>query len=109
MCVITFNMLNDVMFAQVCATRHIRFVIMRRRVSHYTYTTTHLSLMSWIPGLEELGSGYDFLNGQYAQSESCTENFFDWSNIPTHEKKLNGQTYIIPNIVNVRIVKTINK
>ncbi|GET04031.1 hypothetical protein SPPG_00278 [Rhizophagus clarus] len=27
--------------------------------------------MSLLPGLEELGSGYDCLNGQYAQSESC--------------------------------------
>ncbi len=57
--------------------------------------------MAWIPGIEELGSGYDYLNGQYAQNESCTENLFDWSNIPTHERKHNGQTYIIPNIVNV--------
>ncbi|CAG8811127.1 12676_t:CDS:2, partial [Dentiscutata erythropus] len=56
--------------------------------------------MAWIPGLDELGSGYDYLNGQYAQSESCTENFFDWGNIPTYERILNGQTYIIPNIVN---------
>ncbi|RHZ44934.1 hypothetical protein Glove_707g34 [Diversispora epigaea] len=55
--------------------------------------------MSWISGLEELGSGYDCLNGQYAQSESCTENLFDWNNIPTYERKLNGQTYIIPSIV----------
>ncbi|CAG8836197.1 14333_t:CDS:1, partial [Racocetra persica] len=52
--------------------------------------------MAWIPGIDELGSGYDYLNGQYAQSESCTENLFDWSNIPTHERKYNGQTYIIP-------------
>ncbi|KAF0427646.1 MAC/Perforin domain protein [Gigaspora margarita] len=56
--------------------------------------------MAWIPGLDELGSGYDYLNGQYAQSESCTENFFDWSDIPTYERKLNGQSYFIPNIVN---------
>ncbi|CAG8532063.1 10757_t:CDS:2, partial [Dentiscutata heterogama] len=55
--------------------------------------------MAWIPGLDELGSGYDYLNGQYAQSESCTENFFDWGNIPTYERNLNGQTYIIPNII----------
>ena len=65
--------------------------------------------MSWIPGLEELGSGYDCVNGQYAQSESCTENLFDWSNIPTREKKLNKKTYIIPNVVNVGMLKTNNK
>ncbi|CAG8449325.1 2804_t:CDS:2 [Acaulospora morrowiae] len=56
--------------------------------------------MSLLPGLEELGSGYDCLNGYYAQSESCTENLFDWSNIPTREVKFNGQTYIIPRVVN---------
>ncbi|KAF0512697.1 MAC/Perforin domain protein [Gigaspora margarita] len=55
--------------------------------------------MVWIPGIDEIGSGYDYLNGQYAQSESCTENLFDWSNVPTYERKHNGQTYIIPNIV----------
>lgn len=60
--------------------------------------------MSLLPGLEELGSGYDCLNGQYAQSESCTENLFDWSDIPTREVKLNGQTYIVPRVVNVRIM-----
>ncbi|CAG8790866.1 21575_t:CDS:2 [Gigaspora margarita] len=55
--------------------------------------------MAWIPGIDELGSGYDYLNGQYAQSESCTENLFDWSNAPTYKREHNGQTYIIPSTV----------
>ncbi|RIB25037.1 hypothetical protein C2G38_2166926 [Gigaspora rosea] len=58
--------------------------------------------MAWIPGIDELGSGYDYLNGQYAQSESCTENLFDWNNVPTYKREHNGQTYIIPSTVSVR-------
>ncbi|CAG8555218.1 19339_t:CDS:2, partial [Gigaspora rosea] len=55
--------------------------------------------MAWIPGIDELGSGYDYLNGQYAQSESCTENLFDWNNVPTYKREHNGHTYIMPTIV----------
>ncbi|RIB07582.1 hypothetical protein C2G38_2214011 [Gigaspora rosea] len=51
--------------------------------------------MAWIPGIDELGSGYDYLNGQYAQSELCTENLFDWSNFPTYKREHDGHTYIV--------------
>ncbi|CAG8593635.1 14295_t:CDS:2 [Ambispora leptoticha] len=51
---------------------------------------------NWILGITEIGSGYDFVNGKYASSESCTENLFDWSKEPVQEIKLHGKTYCYP-------------
>ncbi|CAG8487904.1 8228_t:CDS:2, partial [Ambispora leptoticha] len=51
---------------------------------------------NWIPGITEIGSGYDFFNGKYASSESCTENLFDWSKEPVQEIELHGKTYCYP-------------
>ncbi|CAG8532128.1 2430_t:CDS:2 [Ambispora gerdemannii] len=51
---------------------------------------------NWIPGLAEIGSGYDYINGKYASSESCTENLFDWSEEPVQEIELHGKTHCYP-------------
>jgi len=55
-----------------------------------------------IPGFTIIGAGYNVF-GKYADPESVRPQIFDFHSLPTREKTISGETYKIPQIMEVQI------
>ena len=55
-----------------------------------------------IPGFTIIGAGYNVF-GKYADPDSVRPQVFDFHSLPTREKTISGETYKIPNIMEVQI------
>ncbi|KAI0090304.1 hypothetical protein BDY19DRAFT_764796 [Irpex rosettiformis] len=56
--------------------------------------------VDYIPGLYELGSTYDVLNGKYADSKSALQQVLDWNKSEVRLQEFGGRTYSVPEVVN---------
>ena len=52
-----------------------------------------------LPGVKEIGCGYDILEGDFADPASCLSNLFDFSTVPLVEQKVGNVIYSLPSVL----------